>query len=565
VGDLDGDGEYELVVKWNPTNAQDNSYYGITGKVYLDAYKLDGTFLWRIDLGKNIRAGAHYTQFMVYDLNGDGRAEVVCKTAPGTIDGKGNYVLLNSDDPNADYRNLTYAAISGPTMLGAIVNGPEYLTLFDGLTGEALHTISYKPERGSISSWGDSYGNRVDRHLACVAYLDGVKPSVVMCRGYYTRSTLVAYDVIDKKLVERWYHNSTVSGQGAYGEGFHNLSVADVDQDGRDEIIYGSCAIDDNGLLLYRSGTGHGDAMHVSDMDPDRPGLEIWTIHEDTKSPYGYQLRDAKTGQNLWGVFTGTDVGRGMAGDVDARYRGFEMWSYALDSTFDCKGNKISKSKPASNFRIYWDGDVQDELLDGVKITKWNGSGNTTLLTASSYLNSASTNTTKSNPCISADILGDWREEVIYYNSADPSRINLFTTVTSTTNKLYTLMHDPVYRLGIAWQNVAYNQPPHLGFYLGDGVANAPVPDIYLAKYDGGTGLEIEKSGLKVFLKQDILNVTGINSESKIYIYDIMGKLITVKQLLEAGTAEISVPSDEHLLIVKICQNNSVKSYKIVR
>ncbi len=567
VGDVDGDGEYELIVKWYPSNAQDNSFYGITGNVYLDAYKLDGTFLWRIDLGKNIRAGAHYTQFMVYDMDGDGKAEIVCKTAPGTIDGSGKYVLLNNDDPNADYRNLNYSSTSGSGMLGVVINGPEYLTLFDGATGAELHTIPYKPGRGSVSSWGDNYGNRVDRFLACVAYLDGVKPSVLMCRGYYTRAALVAYDVIDKKLIERWYHDSPTAGAGAYGEGFHSLSVADVDGDGKDEIIYGSCVINDDGKLLFRTGLGHGDAMHVSDMDPDKPGLEVWTVHENTNAAYGFQLWSAATGANIWGTKTSSDVGRGMAGDIDARYKGFEMWSSGASGTFDVKGNKISDSRPSVNFRIYWDGDLQDELLDGVKITKWNGNGTSTLLTASNFQNSASINSTKSNPCLSADIFGDWREEVIYYNSGDPSKINIFTTTISTNHRLYTPMHDPVYRLGIAWQNVAYNQPPHLGFYIGDGLSQIPTPQISTPRVSESTNvLSVENyKPAYMYYRSGKIFVSSTELINSVKIYCITGKIIKNVDAVNSKEFSVDVCDKHSMFIVQIHTQNGVQTNKIIK
>jgi rhamnogalacturonan endolyase len=472
VGDLDGDGEYEIILKWDPSNSKDNSQTGITGNVYVDAYTLDGVRLWRIDLGRNIRAGAHYTQLMVYDFDGDGCAELVCKTAPGTVDGEGHYVLMGSDDPQADYRNKNIST-SGNTRTGFVLNGPEYLTLFDGRTGKELHTVPYKPARGTVSSWGDSYGNRVDRFLACVAYLDGLHPSVVMCRGYYNRAMLAAYDVVNKQLVERWlYDSGTSSGANSlYGQGNHNLSVADVDGDGKDEIIYGAGAIDDDGKFMYRTGLGHGDAMHLSDLDPDRPGLEVWEVHEETGAgKYDYEMHDARTGDIIWRSDTyNTDNGRGLAADIDAGHRGFEMWSSSGAGVYSCKGEQVATSKPSTNFRIYWDGDLQDELLDGNKLDKWTGKSATRLITFSL---GASINGTKNNPCLSADILGDWREEVLYYSPTYPDRLILYATTIPTAHRFFTLMHDPVYRLGVAWQNVAYNQPPHLSFYLPDSIEN---------------------------------------------------------------------------------------------
>lgn len=461
VGDVDGDGQYELFVKWDPNNSQDNSQAGVTDKVYIDCYKMDGTFLWRIDLGVNIRAGAHYTQFQVYDYDGDGKCELVCKTAPGTKDGTGKFVVMNGDNPYADYRNSD----------GYILTGPEYLTIFQGLTGAEIHTVAYKPSRGTVSSWGDKYGNRVDRFLACTAYLDGEHPSVVMCRGYYTRSTLAAYDFVNGKLVERWFHDSPTAGQGAYGEGNHNLSVADIDGDGFDEIVYGSAMIDHDGRLIYRKGLGHGDAMHVSDLNPDNPGLEGWFVHEDKSLPYGYELRDLRTGKILFGMDMDKDNGRGLAADIDASHRGFEMWSSA-PGVFDCKGNMISTQKPSVNFRVYWDGDLQDELLDGNVCSKWNGNGADQIFQFQGY----SCNGTKATPCLSADILGDWREEVILQ---DGDKIYIHTTTIESKYRLFSLMHDPVYRCGVAWQNTAYNQPPHLGFYIGDGIEHIDQPDIY--------------------------------------------------------------------------------------
>lgn len=469
VGDLDGDGEYELILKWDPSNSKDNSLKGYTGNVFLDAYKLDGTKLWRIDLGVNIRAGAHYTQMLVGDYDSDGKAELAVKTAPGTKDGTGTYLSTGpaaSDDDSKDFRNSS----------GYILSGNEYLTIFNGETGKEMATVNYNPARGTVSSWGDSYGNRVDRFLATNAYLDGVKPSMVFQRGYYTRMAVTAYDWDGKTLSQRWYYNVATKGSECYGQGHHSVTAGDVDSDGKDEIIEGACAIDHDGTFMYRTGLSHGDAMHLGDMDPNNAGLEVWSVHEETSAAYGFELHDAKTGKILWGVKTGTDNGRGVAGDVDSTSAGYEMWSGANYNTYSKSGTVLSSSRPAYNFRVYWDGDLLDELLDNITISKWNSSTskNTALLTLNGY----SCNSTKATPNFSGDILGDWREEVIVHDNA--SKLYLYTTTIPTTHRLYTLAHDPVYRLAMSWQNTAYNQPPHLGFWLGAGVAKAPTPDIEL-------------------------------------------------------------------------------------
>lgn len=529
VGDVDADGEYEIILKWEPSNSQDNSKGGKTANVYFDCYKLDGTKLWRIDMGQNIRAGAHYTQFMVYDLDGDGMAEMACKTAPGTIDGKGHYVSeagVTEDIRTVD--NSRAYANSG----GWILNGPEFLTVFSGKTGEALTTIDYYPSRGITTNdpsssaldqiWGDNYGNRCDRYLACVAYLDGKKPSLVMCRGYYTRAYLVAYDFDGKQLVERWKYNSIKSGSNElYGQGNHNLSVADVDGDGCDEIIYGSAALDHDGTFLHSTRRGHGDAIHVGDLDPDRPGLEIFQVHES--SPYGFTLRDARTGEILVEKSASGDTGRGVAADVSAATRGAEMWSSANGDVYSVNGDVAGQGKPSCNFRIFWDGDVLEEVLDGTKLDKY-GSGR--LMTFYNYGASTACNGTKNTPCLQADILGDWREEVILYNS-DCTKLNIFTTTTPTEYRVPTLMQDHIYRMGVVWQNVAYNQPPHLGYYLPDSVKAAiyhvggpleqqavvgdSIEEIRF-KMKGGTAVALYSRGLPtgVTIKKDTKDELGL-------------------------------------------------------
>lgn len=471
VGDVDGDGQYELFVKWDPSNSQDNSLSGYTGNVYIDCYRLDGTRLWRIDLGKNIRAGAHYTQFMVYDLDSDGKAEMACKTADGTKDGTG--VVIG--DINADYRNTS----------GYVLSGPEFLTVFNGLTGKAMATTNYLPARGTVSSWGDSYGNRVDRFIAAVAYLDGTNPSLVMGRGYYTRLVRVAWDWRNNTLSQRWIFDSNTSGNSAYaGMGNHQMTVGDVDEDGKDEVFNGSSGINDDGTKLYANTLGHGDALHMSDMDPDRPGLEIWQCLEEPAKykTNGLVFLDAKTGSTLWGINgAGGDIGRCNAADIDPRYKGYECWGSAggVNYLMDCKGNLISNSKPSQNFSIWWDADLNRELLDSNHIDKWNYSTSkvVNLLTATGY---SSNNTTKATPCLSADLFGDWREEVILRKD-DNTSVRIYTTNIPTTNKLYTLMHDTQYRVAIAWQNSAYNQPPHPSFYLGVDMAAQAKPNVVTA------------------------------------------------------------------------------------
>ena len=512
IGDVDGDGEYEIILKWDPSNAHDNAHDGYTGNVFFDCYRLNGDHLWRIDLGKNIRAGAHYTQFMVYDLDGDNRAEVVMKTSDGTIDGLGKVI----GDVNADWREhgdtvgqyqrmiefekmrkereeQMKAAGSRPEMQGQrppqgnwnrnaqqqrrgfrmptpqnqgrILTGNEYLTVFSGLTGEALCTIDYVPARGELAGWGDTKANRSDRYLACVAYLDGVHPSVIMCRGYYTRTVLAAFDWDGKQLKQRWVFDSNEKGNKNYaGQGNHNLRVGDVDGDGCDEIIYGSMAVDNNGKGLYTTGMGHGDAMHLMGFFPDSEKLQVWDCHENRKD--GSSFRDAATGKVIFQVKSGEDVGRCMAADIDPTSWGVEMWSLATGGIRNVKGELINEEpgRLPCNMAVWWDGDLSRELLDGNRISKYNWENRQCeeLVTLEGVRNNGS----KSNPCVQADILGDWREEVLL-RTQDNSALRLYVSTIPTEYRFHTFLEDPVYRISIATQNVAYNQPTQQGFYFG--------------------------------------------------------------------------------------------------
>ena len=464
VGDLDGDGRLDFVLKWQPTNAKDNSQSGYTGDTILDGITLDGTRLWRIDLGRNIRSGAHYTQFQVYDYDGDGKAEVAMKTADGTVDGAGT-VIGNSA---ADYRNSS----------GYVLSGPEYLTMFNGQTGKAMSTVDYVPARGTVSSWGDSYGNRVDRFLAGTAYLDGSRPSLIMARGYYTRTVIAAWDWRNGAFTRRWTfdtNSSTNTGKGYDAQGNHQLAVADVDGDGKDEIVYGSMAVDDNGSGLWTTKNGHGDAMHVGDLDPSRPGLEEFKVDEDASKPSSW-MADAKTGAVIWSTPANGDNGRGVSGDIWAGSAGAESWSAAESGVRNPKGTVVSTRKPSStNFLSWWDGDPVRELLDATHIDKYGTTADTRLLTASGV---HSNNSTKATPTLSGDILGDWREEAVWPTTANTA-LRIYSTPYETPTRITTLLHDTQYRTALAWQNTAYNQPPHPSFYIGDGMTTAPRPTVY--------------------------------------------------------------------------------------
>lgn len=480
VGDLTGDGRYEIVVHMTGLG-KDNSQKGITDEPILHAYTLDGDFLWEINLGKNIREGAHYTQFMVYDLDGDGIAEVACKTADGTVDGLGNII----GDKQADWRNED----------GYILAGPEFLTVFNGSTGGALATTDFVPPRHPETEnptadqlkevWGDGYGNRVDRFLGGIAYLDGKHPSLIMSRGYYTRTVVAAWNWRGGELSPVWTFDSHNPDHQKYeGQGYHSLTIADVDGDGKDEIVFGAMVIDDDGSGIYSTDLGHGDAMHVSNIDPNRPGLEIFGIHERPDHPHAANLRDALTGEVLWS-YPAQDVGRGLSIDIDPRHRGYESWAFGegLSGLWNAKGEVISENRPSSsNMAIWWDGDLLRELLDGVNIDKWDfeNSVSERIFSGEDY-NLVKNNGTKSNPCLSADILGDWREELIA-RTADNKELRIFSTPIPTTHRLYTLMHNPHYRLSIAWQNVAYNQPPHTDFYFGEGMEMPERPGIEVVK-----------------------------------------------------------------------------------
>lgn len=513
VADLDGDGEYEIIVKWDPSNSRDTASTGFSGPCIIDAYKLDGTRLWRLNLGPNIRAGAHYTEFLVFDFDGDGKAELICKTADGTVDGQG--VRIGTDQIWVS----TDAATQGRTLAG-----PEYLTVFNGLTGAAMQTINYIPGRDPIGGWGgpggngnsDSVGNRVDRFNAGIAWLDGVRPSAIMCRGYYGRSVIWAVDWRGGQLTTHWVFDSAqapwVNHAVTYpyenpssvpqipagtpvpsasnlarlqtfgGQGGHHLFIGDVDGDGKDEVVYHSMVVNSDGTGRFSTGLRHGDAGNLADIIPSRPGLEVFTIHENEGTTTAFQtpgiaVHDASTGEVIWAANPAEDTGRGRSADIDPNFPGMETWGGSGGTRRGDTGATIYSQTPSSNnMTVWWDADLLKELEDGTTISKWNFNTRTTntLLTASGV---ASNNSTKSNPCLIADMLGDWREEVLW-RASNSSEIRIYTTTIPAANRFWTFMHDRVYRASVAWQQSSYNQPTNTSFFVGADMAPQPAANI---------------------------------------------------------------------------------------
>lgn len=503
TGDVDGDGEYEIIVKWT-SHERDVGTPAYSGTVHLAAYKLDGTKLWKndIELGKNVYSSAHTLQFLVYDFDGDGKSEVICQTSLGSKDGQGKYVsnaaqtdeeikaITDKENSTADYRSSS----------GVITKGEEFLTVFNGETGAAMDTISLPTTRGSENGvdYGDDFGNRSNRFVSDIAYLDGEKPYAIYLRGYYfgrngKQRTSIAGISWDGTALSPTYHFDTQKGQegyydGAYqyvGNGNHNCTVADVDNDGKDEFITGALCMEVNDDNEFRpkwcTYLQHGDALHIGNYDPTHTGFEFFTVHEDSGTnslsgnditlDFGMSVIDAETGNIMFHEGASDDTGRGVMANVGAGGY-YQIWS-AKNSARQSNGGTdfttatslTGRNTPSMNFRIFWDGDLYDNLLNGANITDWNGRNMSNIFSAGNY-DCVSINGTKANPSLQADLFGDWREEVIYPTS-DGTALRVFSTTDTTDYKIKTLMQDPVYRSGVAAEQTAYNQPPHVGFYMG--------------------------------------------------------------------------------------------------
>ena len=494
VGDADGDGEYELFVKWESNASRDN-IGGWTGQTWFECLKVpSGKSLWKINIGYNINAGPHYQPFLVHDFDGDGKAEMIVRTAPGAVDGKGRVLTdagvwrlkekvkyfkpeetLSSYDPNfkasdetvGDWRHGTHP-----------LNTPEYLTVFNGLTGEAMDTVKYDPPFVNFWIWGDypkAAGNRSHRFLATTAYLDGVHPSAVMCRGYYNRSCLAAWDWDGHNLRERWFFDSESPrwrGKGFSGQGFHNLRAADIDFDGKDEIVYGSMCVDDDGTGMYSIHRGHGDQIHIVQSSPNHIGLQVFTCQEH--HPFGVILRDAKTGKIIWEYGAVNDTGNCLALDVDPVNPGVEFFGASMVGGIGMDGHRfgIARSKgmyyATHRFGIWWAGGMERSLLPGSD-GPWSfgfdrrGGGAHRYY---DFIDCDTNNSSKANPCLVADIFGDWREEALY-RRRDNKAIRCYVSTFPTEYRFWSLMEDPCYRNGVAAENAGYNVCPEPSFYFG--------------------------------------------------------------------------------------------------
>ena len=462
TGDLDGDGKLDIVLKWDPSNSKDNSQAGVTDDVYIDGYTLDGKKLWRIDLGPNIRAGAHYTQMSVGDFDGDGKAELAVKTAPGTKDGTGAYLSTGpaaSDDDSAVYRNAS----------GYILTGPEYVTVFAGDTGKELATINYPVPRGTVTSWGDAYGNRVDRFNGGMAFVKekGVAtgmPNIIQQRGYYTRLTVSALTYRSGVLAQNWIFDSNNAGNSkAAGGGDHSAMAADVDNDGGQEIITGATTIESDGTFKCSSGMGHGDAMHIGELVVGK-GISVFTVHETYG---GMDCHDGATCTMYFNITSpGTDTGRGVAEYIAAT--DLTAATCSGMGNVNCGTGANVSTSAGSNFLIYWNADEIRSTLNGNSLPGGVDTSGT-----------SSNNSSKSTPTLTADLLGDWREELVARETSN-ANLRVYTTVAVTKRRIYTLMNDPTYRAQVTFENSSYNQPPHVGFHIGTGMANPPVPPIVI-------------------------------------------------------------------------------------
>lgn len=422
IGDLDGDGEYDFVVK-RPRGRLDPSHDRPSPTTFkVEGYTSEGKFLWRNDLGWSIELGTWYSPMIVYDFNGDGKAEVALKTGEG------------------DPRNER----------GRVVSGPEYVSVWDGETGEQIARADWIP-RGEPADWGDLHGNRMNRHMLGVAYLDGRTPALLVLRGIYGLMKMDAWLLHADSLRKAWSWTNETAGWKYQGQSQHNIHVADLDADGRDEILYGSIAIDHDGRTMWSTGLGHGDRFYVTDVDPDRAGLEVWYSYEDPHPQNGVSLWDARTGNLIFGTPEETaddQVDRALAGDIDPDYPGMELWADGF--FFTSRGETIEGEVPPRDGLVWWDADLLREIEHRGTISKWQGDTLTTEI--------------EGEVLVWADLFGDWREEILTYADGE---LRIYTTTMPAQDRRVTLMQDPLYRKDVALKAMGYDQVPMTSYYLG--------------------------------------------------------------------------------------------------
>lgn len=469
VGDLDGDGKYDYIVK---RMNDDRS------PVQVEAYKSDGTFLWRINLGPNIETynTAMTSPLVVSDLNSDGKAEVLIKTGEGTKFGDGAVIGDTNNDGITNYCNTSLTTYQ-------VLSGPEFISVVDGMTGKELSRANFIA-RGNLTDWGDNYGNRASFMFMTVAYLDGVHPSVVMSRGPGDVMKVEAWDFRDGKLIQRWKWDAKKQTlpSGKNFPDFHAIRAVDVDKDGKDEISWGGSMLDDNGTLLYATELTHGDRFIIGDIDPDRNGLECYSIQQNNPSLLGAAIYDAANGTMIKKMYMSAvgDVGRGDCADIDPTYKGMECWS-TLENLYNCKGTAIGTEKTFPSLSIWWDGDLLREFFDGIgkegfnaAINKWNYTTKASNRLYTIYSEGVKC-TYAGRPPFYGDILGDWREEIIL-ETTDNTELRIYTTTIPTEYRIYTLMHNPAYRNSVDVKG--YLSSVYPDYYLGEGMSAPAAPNI---------------------------------------------------------------------------------------
>ncbi len=483
LADVDGDGVSEFLLKRNYTpdgsSVANDSAYNV-----IDCYKINGERLWYIDLGPNMVSGPDEQYDAVgYDWDGDGKAEVLMRGADNMIIHHKDGTTTNIGSMNVNTRNT----VNQTANMTYTNTGNEYLLYLEGATGKPYPIgnngalwMSYPLARGSASDWGDGYGHRSTKHYFGAPFLDGRHPFIFLGRGCYTKHHMKAFSVNPEThqltLYWEWSNNDGWSSPW-YGNGYHNFGIADVDWDGRDEICFGSMVIDDNGKGLSTTGLGHGDAQHCSDFDPYRHGQEIFACNEDEPA---MNYRNATTSKIYYRLQSTGDDGRALCGNFSNDYPG-AIGHSSQSGTISCVADKVISGGPTgftNNFRIYWDGDLLEEGLDGAnsregaaRVFKADGS---IVFTADG---TANCNWTKNTPSATGDVLGDWREEIIVRTS-DNKYVRVYTTNISTRYRNYTLWHDHQYRQGMVWESMGYNQPPHASYFLGEleDITIAPPP-----------------------------------------------------------------------------------------